>query len=141
MRDTKGFTLIEILVVLGLITVLVSVGLASYTNTNRQTRDSRRKTNLEMLNQALELYRSENLQYPPVAAGNAANLQPYLNIYLGSTAYPSDPQSQYNYYYERDSTNPRKMMLCAYLGNPPQETYSLGKPCGASSCNYCLYSH
>lgn len=53
----KGFTLIELIVVVTIIAVLTVVGVVSYSGTNKKARDSRRMADLEKIRIALELYR------------------------------------------------------------------------------------
>ena len=60
----KGFTLIELMVVISIIAILSSIGFATYSGLNKKTRDSRRMVDLEVIRQALELYRSDNGTYP-----------------------------------------------------------------------------
>jgi len=67
----NGFSLLELLVVISLIGILSISGLASYVSSQKSARDGRRKTDLETIRQALELYRADNNgQYPnePITA-------------------------------------------------------------------------
>ncbi|MFH0979716.1 MAG: prepilin-type N-terminal cleavage/methylation domain-containing protein, partial [Candidatus Roizmanbacteria bacterium] len=59
----KSFTLIEVLVVVGIIGLLTSIAVASYSRMGQQSRDARRKTDLEQIRSALEMYRSNNDEY------------------------------------------------------------------------------
>lgn len=56
-NKNKGFTLIELIVVITIIAVLTVVGIVSYTGTGKKSRDSRRMADLEQIRMALELYR------------------------------------------------------------------------------------
>src|SRR3989344_1861551 len=60
----RGFTLMEIIIVIGILGLLLTVGLASYQGSQRAARDSRRKVDLEIIAQALEIYKSDNGRYP-----------------------------------------------------------------------------
>lgn len=62
MKNLKknGFTLIELIVVVTIIAVLTVIGIINYSGTNRKARDNRRITDLEMIRNALELYRQGN---------------------------------------------------------------------------------
>ncbi len=60
----KGFTLIELLVVIAIIGLLSSVVLASLNTARARGRDARRLSDLQQVQIALELYRSDNGGYP-----------------------------------------------------------------------------
>ncbi len=119
----KGFTLIELLVVIAIIGILIAVGSISYARAVALSRDSRRKTDLEQLRQALETYRSDNASYP--ATGSLSSLQPdYI------TTIPTDPKegtAGYTYTYTRTSTT--TYSLCAELENATSDpTYCVANP-------------
>ncbi len=61
----RGFTLIEILVVIAIIGILSSVVLASLATSRAKARDARRIADLEEVKKALELYYDSNGAYPP----------------------------------------------------------------------------
>ncbi len=66
-RKKKGFTLVELLVTVSLIGLLSSVVLASLNNAKAKARDAQRKTTLNQLSLANELYAaSNNGNYVPV---------------------------------------------------------------------------
>lgn len=67
----RGFTLIEILVALTIITILTSTGFISINNALDRGRDSRRKQDLATIKQTAHLYFEENGYYPPNPATNA----------------------------------------------------------------------
>lgn len=56
----KGFTLIELLVVISLIGILAALALVSYTGTQKQARDTQRKSDLKQYQNSLELFANEN---------------------------------------------------------------------------------
>jgi len=70
MKLNKGFTLIELLVVISIIGLLSSVVLASVNTARSKARDSKRIQDLKQLQNAVELYRLQNNQYPPAAGWN-----------------------------------------------------------------------
>lgn len=61
---SHGFTLMEIVIVIGITGILASAGYASYVATQKNSRDGKRKADLETIRQALEMYKSENGSYP-----------------------------------------------------------------------------
>ena len=61
----RGFTLIEILVVLTIIGILTSIGTVAYNNTLDKGRDNRRKQDLASIKAALTMYFEDNHYYYP----------------------------------------------------------------------------
>lgn len=94
-ESRQGFTLIEILVAATILAVLAAIGFVSYASVNQRGRDSKRKSDVEQIRQALEMYRSDNGYYPGTGAGSwtdASGLSSTLvSTYL--PAVPSDPKS------------------------------------------------
>lgn len=98
-----GFTLIELLVAMTIIAVLAGLGLVSYQGARKSARDGRRKTELEEIRSALEMYRSDNNNYP----GTLGPLSGYTEV-------PSDPLSDRQYAYSYNS-GADTYTLCAAL--------------------------
>ena len=61
---SRSFTLIELLVAISIISLLSSVVLVSTRSAGIQSRDSRRKSDIEQVATALELYYLDNNNYP-----------------------------------------------------------------------------
>lgn len=60
-----GFTLLEMLVVIGIIAVLIGMGAVSYSTAQKKARDAKRKDDLKTIQNALEQYYSIcGFQYP-----------------------------------------------------------------------------
>lgn len=90
-RKKTGFTLIELLVVATIIIVLSAIGLVSFTNAGKSARNSKRKSDLETVRQALVLYKSDNGTYPALSPSSHAQYESLVsNSYLGN-GYLSDP--------------------------------------------------
>src|SRR3990172_228272 len=62
-RLRLGFTLLELLVVITIIGLLASVGLASYSRAQARARDARRQSDLTTVRNSLEIYYAENNSY------------------------------------------------------------------------------
>lgn len=119
----SGFTLIELLVVIAIIGILIAVGSISYTRAVRLSRDSRRKTDLEQIRQALETYRSENNQYPSDASLETSLVPSFI------TTMPKDPKDgTAGYDYTYDQTSLTTYTLCAELENSDVTTYCVANP-------------
>jgi len=65
-----GFTLLELLVVIGIIAILVSLGAVSYGTAQKKARDAKRKGDLQALQKALEQCYSVNTYSYPAISGN-----------------------------------------------------------------------
>ena len=63
-RGCKGFTLIELMVVMALIVVLASVGLTLYTNSVTRAKESVLKEDLFRMRDAIDQYYADKGRYP-----------------------------------------------------------------------------
>lgn len=111
-----GFTLIELLIAITIIGILVAVGLGSFGSAQKKARDGKRKTDLESIARALELYYNDCGAYPStngtggiVGCGNTDSCntnadectpgQPFIrNGITYMQELPTDPMG--NYYYD-----------------------------------------
>ncbi|MFH0749862.1 MAG: prepilin-type N-terminal cleavage/methylation domain-containing protein [Candidatus Gottesmanbacteria bacterium] len=103
----QGFTLMEILVAISIIAVLTAIGIVSYTSINKNARNAKRRSDIEQMRSALELYRSDFGYYPAVNTGGlnaASNLVGVIDAYMSSI--PTDPKAvDYNYPYAYQATD------------------------------------
>jgi type IV pilus assembly protein PilE len=90
MNKNKGFSLIELMVVIGLIGVLASLGVASYSSNVLKTRRSEAFTQLLRVQSSYETYYSQNNTYPasnalpPAAAIPSTTNYSYTSITTSS---------------------------------------------------------
>jgi type IV pilus assembly protein PilA len=70
----KGFTLIELMVVIAVIGILAAIALVSLTGVQRTARDAQRKSDVSSYKTALERYYADNQAYPTssVATGDVS---------------------------------------------------------------------
>ncbi len=106
--NTRGFSLVELLITVSIIAILISMGIASYATINKQSRDTKRKGDLEQIRASLEMYRANNGSYPSagtgswIAASSATDALVGLTPFLVSTyipVVPTDPKSAQMYMY------------------------------------------
>lgn len=110
MSNYKGFSLIEVMIVISLIAILSTFSLSNYSQVQKQTRDSRRKTDLASVKSSLELYYSVNNKYPTsLTFGTTTAWSDTNGVYMKIV--PGDPQS----------ANPQ---YC-FVSVSPNSTYSL----------------
>ncbi|MDP2874213.1 MAG: prepilin-type N-terminal cleavage/methylation domain-containing protein [bacterium] len=104
----KGFTLIELVIVIGILAILVAV-VISVLNPARflaKSRDTRRQSDLKMVQAALEAYYSQNNAYPGSITFGAA-----WAGYLAMV--PQDPSTDRAYCYEQTESG-QDYVLCAH---------------------------
>jgi prepilin-type N-terminal cleavage/methylation domain-containing protein len=92
-----GFTLIELLVVIAIIGILASLALVSYTRSQKQARDTRRKSDLRQYQAALENYANQNNGLYPNVGFNSLCATFHLS------GCPNDPDTSKSYSYLRSS--------------------------------------
>lgn len=130
----KGFTLVELLVVMAIIAILATVIIAGFRSSQMRGRDAQRKSNLKQIANALEIFFADYGKYPPASGTQIASCS--YNPANGSgtacvwgsgtisdtkTTYmrtlPTDPLSFQNYVYRVSSTQ-NMFQLFARLENP-----------------------
>ncbi len=148
MIKKNAFTLIEILVVVTIIGLLAGVGAVTYSQFIKQSRDARRKADLELIRSALEQYRADNDTYPsqsnvngfwpgyPLPANCDETATPPIPCYMNKA--PQDPQfkgvaGDPGYFYQKNGDS---YTLGAYLESSSAPTCHLY--CAGKDCNYCL---
>lgn len=97
----KGFTLIELIVVATIIAVMVAVGTVTFVSAARKSRDTKRKSDLEQIRSALEMYRSDNGQYPDDLNSLLTDFMPVIPVDPKGNTYSYTPVTSggYNYNY------------------------------------------
>lgn len=87
----KGFTLIELMVVISILAILVAIGVTSYSTIRKNSRDSIRKSDLHSIQNALEQYYGKNEAYP---TGNAAAISTLYDAGYFPKGVPKDPKNK-----------------------------------------------
>lgn len=153
-----GFTLIEILIVMVIISIIAVIGFGSFQSSQIKGRDASRKSDLKQIGSALETYYNDTGQYPTDTGGliNGCNGgstcswgDPFTDD--NGTTYmieiPADPRDNMNYYYSSDGTSYQLYAMLendldkdiAVDGSDNKLEYS-GLSCGAGNCNYGISS-
>lgn len=88
MKNLAGFTLLELVITIGIIAVLSVVAVVNLSGVQQNTRDVKRQSDLRLIQGALEQYYADQHNYP-TALG--ANLTSGSRTYLNQV--PSDPNA------------------------------------------------
>ena len=62
--STRGFTLIEVMIVVTLVVILASIGMSTYTNSVHRTREAVLKEDLFRMRDAIDQFYADKNQYP-----------------------------------------------------------------------------
>lgn len=155
-NKTKGFTLIEILIVVAIIAILASIVIVGVAPAQQSGRDARRISDLQNIRNGLQLFYSRCGFYPGLT--NSTTCAGVTNDYtgmvtaltssansLGISSVPNDPSSNRKYYYS-SSLDGSSYTLGAVLENQSNSVF-VGYtaptllPSGLTSCdkpNYCV---
>ncbi|MBU2591905.1 type II secretion system GspH family protein [Patescibacteria group bacterium] len=130
----SGFTLMELLVAITIVVTLSAIGIVSYRSANQKGRDGKRKSDINQVRAALEMYRSDEGLYP-IGSDWTAMLSTLGSGYINNV--PLDPRfSSDGWVYYYSSSDGYTYVVCARLES---ETGScLGNPScgGGTTCNY-----
>jgi type II secretion system protein G len=155
----KGFTLIEIMVVIVILGVLITMISGSFVASQKKSRDLKRKSDIVQISKALEIYYNDQGQYPagsndgviigcddPTTPTNcgwdeiwSTSTTPET-IYMGKL--PKDPSTTQTYFYTTDATG-SLYKIYARLENTDDGSIGVYTTiCGANSavCNYGVAS-
>lgn len=135
----KGFTLVELLIVIAIIILLLVFVLINIRGQTAKAMDARRKSDLYTIHNALEEYYNDHGGYPPEGSlvnCGGTDFSPYLQ------AIPCDPrnESQYGYFLSPSVGGYR---ICAILADKTDPAITAigctAEGCGVNgSYNYCL---
>lgn len=71
----KSFTLLEMLVVIGIISILVSMGFASYSTVQKKARDAKRQADLKAFQSSIEqCYSVNSFVYPTISGTGTTSI-------------------------------------------------------------------
>jgi type II secretion system protein G len=138
-RSERGFTLIEMMIVVAIIAILVAILVPNFMRARAQAQTAACEANLKEIATALELYQTDHEQYPDVtSATDVTNTEANLGSYLRQT--PIDPVAPTGFYTYQvanyDQGDASYTIVCP--GNhDPATTSAIG---GTSSKEHINYS-
>jgi len=112
LKINLGFTLLELLVVIGIIAIITSMGFVSYSTSQKKARDAKRRGDLEAIQNALEQYYSIcNYSYPSSISSGivCSTIAPTVTI---MSTVPVDPKTTTPY--PTPKLNPTEYQICSY---------------------------
>ena len=79
-KKTRGFTLIELVVVIVVIAIIAGIVLVSFRGIQSRARDDRRLADMSVIVKSLDAYKSFNQSYPAVIASGPVSYT-HLDVY------------------------------------------------------------
>ncbi|HBI25616.1 MAG: fimbrial protein pilin [Candidatus Wolfebacteria bacterium GW2011_GWC2_39_22] len=132
----KGFTLVEMLIVIAIIAILASVSLVSVGGVRKSARDTKRVSDISKIQQQLEVFYSINGAYPATAAfatfTTDANFNDPLNVAYSYGAYSNNQKYVLGAIMEGGTA---AMNEASELDDDPSST---GITCADESFGYCI---
>lgn len=136
-KNPQGFTLVELLVVISIIAILSIIGMTVFTAVQKNARDARRKSDINDIAKAFEIYANP---------GNANKYSALSTTQFSTDAIPTDPGT-YTYNYATSGASNavagNTFTVCAQLengnGNYSSSTTvdSIIKASGSSANYFC----
>lgn len=130
LKKQRGFTLLELLVVIAIIGILISMGVASFSNGQKKSRDARRREDLKAVQNGLEQYYAQNTAYPVGVTMAAVTGATGAGPEYFPAGGPVDPKNSDSYVYSITATAD-DYCVCAYL-----ESSTTAGNASDSSCTY-----
>ncbi len=138
-KHFKGFSLIELLVVISIMAVLISLSAFGLQQARESARDGQRRADLETIRTGLSFYKADCNVYPTPNISTSTRISTSLTSSCGgSNTYiekiPVDPVSTNNYYYIQSGST---YTICASLETEGTKvpTQCSSASCGGT-CNY-----
>ena len=143
-QKSKGLSLIELLVVISVVSILTTVGVAMFRTAQAKGRDSIRKTNLQHLSLALEGYLQKYGSYVGSVSRGGTSLDCTTdtgNFYSAIAPYitgivPTDPLDQTKQYCYLSINNGSSYRLFAKLENCQDSEVINQSTCATDNFNY-----
>jgi prepilin-type N-terminal cleavage/methylation domain-containing protein len=146
----KGFTLVELLIVIAILSILSTLGVSNFQSARIKARDIARKSDLATIAKSLEAYVNDHRSYPLSNSSNkiicnSPNIcdwgAPFSD---GTTLYtstlPREAKTTQQYIYVSDG---QSFSLYAHLENtndPAIQSFNPVIKCGTPDCNYIISS-
>ena len=129
MKNTKGFTLVEIMIVLVVILLLVAIAMPNLIKAKIQANEASAQATLKTIASSLENYYALNNEYPPDPTSLVGATPPYLN------------NNYFNANYNGYSYNPDALQPYSYLISAVPLSTSTGTHSYTISTGAVLYEY
>jgi prepilin-type N-terminal cleavage/methylation domain-containing protein len=131
-EDKRGFSLAEILIVLGIMGILATVVVLNFAGSDTGAKEESLKSNVAVLREALDLYKSDHGWYPCDpgdwnSAGKASNFVRQLTEFTDASGRPSKTKStkyKYGPYLKKFPEEPVSGLSTVYVDTKTERIFS-----------------
>ena len=159
MKKKIGFTLIEILVVITILGIFLAIGAFTYGRFVKNSRNERRKIDIDKVRLGLDQYFSQAGQYPAQNSNylrDQSSCESFVQLKTPNSAevpeviimdnIPVDPMCKdgYKYYYQPhvvENGRTHSYVVGAYIEGATTSCSITNLTCGAQTCNYCVFGN
>lgn len=113
---SKGFTLLELLVVISIIGIIMAIGSVSFSTAQKKGRDSRRQGDMKAIQKSLEQYYALDNAYPD-SVTSGGNIVYLTNTLMNVVPYDPKNSGDYVYTYMAVPVTFSGYCMCAFLDN------------------------
>lgn len=123
-KQRKGFTLVELMIVVAIILILASVGVSSYTHYTQLARRAKCVSNLRVIHEAKMAWAVDNPEKGVVAGIDTLASEGYFRGKAEATNVPTCPSGG-EYSYELARSDVAVKPECSYRGNDKDDVHVL----------------
>jgi len=105
-RPQRGFTLVEILIVVIILGILAAIVIPQFTNASTEARQSNVRSQLQTLRSQIELYKLQHKDVPPALVTTGWTVFTQYTDIDGATSATKDSTHIYGPYYQTAPVNP-----------------------------------
>lgn len=127
-KKRNAFTLLELLVVISIIGILVALGTAAFSTTQKKSRDARRKADIKALQNGFEQYQARENSYP------SSQLEANDSV-IFPAGLPEDPKGEGENVYTLN-LSADAFCVCALMESSTGNSNALPNPGDPTTCSY-----
>ena len=137
-RDNeRGFTLIEMMIVVAIIAILVAILVPNFMRARAQAQTAACEANLKEIATALELYQTDHQTYPSATSADVTSAEANIGPYLRQTPIdPVAPTGTYKYSTTNPSAGNASYSIVCPGGHDPNTMSAIGGTSGKTKIQY-----